>query len=101
MKINSVKNTKLYDVIDSIMLSDKTYKQSENGQSSHVLLLSSTKYSKSDVIKAIEKLFDAKVESVRTLIRSVHSRSFRGVRSLFKQKIAYVKLKSGSLVVDS
>ncbi len=97
MEINTVKNIKLYDVIKSLHLTDKSYKQNSANQSSYAFVLTNPAYSKTEVKEAIEKIFGVSIDSIRTLIRLSHSKSFKGNRKISKVKIAYITLKSGSI----
>lgn len=96
MAVNVLKNSNLYDVIVKKLFTDKVYKNSQNNSNFYAFEVN-VKYQKNDVKNAIEGIFGVKVGRVNILNRYSLSRSFRGKRSQFNTKIAYVYLVSGSI----
>ena len=96
LAVQTIKNIKLYNVIKKRHLTDKTYKINKI-DSSYYCFFVDNKADKILIKKAVEEIFNVKVSSVNTLIRNSISKSFKGNRSIKKEKIAYVKLSSGSI----
>lgn len=66
---------RLYDVIVSPVITEKSTMASENNQ---VVFKVARKATKTDIKKAVETLFDVKVKSVNTLVRKGKIKGFRG-----------------------
>ena len=91
----------IYDIIRGPVISDKAYKL--NRAQNKLVLEVHVDSNKSLIKDALEKLFDVKVESVRTLIRKdtntrVASRRYNAKPSVKKRKIAYVTLAEGHAI---
>jgi large subunit ribosomal protein L23 len=91
---------KLTDVIRRPLVTEKTTVMREEGRST-IAFEVATRATKVDVKRAVEKLFGAKVESVRTAL--VHGKvkrqgRFAGRRPDWKK--AYVRLKDGEKVPE-
>ena len=68
---------KLYDVILSPAITEKSTMASEYNQ---VVFNVARSASKPQIKKAVESLFDVKVEAVNTLVRKGKVKRFRGIR---------------------
>ncbi len=66
---------KIYDVIVSPAITEKSTLMSENNQ---VLFNVARTATKPEIKKAIEQLFDVKVKAVNTLVRKGKTKRFRG-----------------------
>lgn len=88
----------IYDIIKGPRISDKAYKL--NKDNSQLVLEVHVDATKPQVRNALEKLFNVKVDTVRTNIRKYRkTRGFNkknvGRPSMTKMKIAYVTLAEG------
>lgn len=87
-----------YDIIKGPIISDKAYKLNRTREQ---LVLQVHLQANKPVIKdAIEKLFNVKVEEVRTLIRKkskvrAASKRYNAAPNIVKDKVAYVTLAEG------
>ena len=89
-------NPKLYDVIRSPVITEKSTLASENGQ---VLFNVASTATKADIKKAVEELFKVKVTAVNTLNRKGKTKVFRGVRGRQSDvKKAIVTLAEGQSI---
>ena len=70
-----MKTERLYDVIVSPVITEKSTMASENNQ---VIFKVARKATKTDIKKAVETLFDVKVKAVNTLVRKGKIKGFRG-----------------------
>lgn len=87
---------RLYDVIVSPVITEKSTLASENNQ---VMFNVARNANKKDIKEAVEKLFEVKVKSVNTLVRKGKTKGFRGRygrQSDFKRAI--VTLEEGHSV---
>lgn len=87
---------RLYDVIVSPVITEKSTMASENNQ---VVFKVARTANKKDIKEAVEKLFDVKVKAVNTLVRKGKIKGFRGRtgrQSDFKRAI--VTLEEGHSV---
>jgi large subunit ribosomal protein L23 len=69
-------NPKLYDVIVSPVITEKSTMASENGQ---VMFNVSPTATKPQIKQAVEALFSVKVKAVNTLVRKGKEKRFRGM----------------------
>ncbi len=84
---------KVYDVIVSPAITEKSTMMSENNQ---VMFNVARSASKPKIKKAVETLFDVKVKSVNTLVRKGKVKRFRGVHGKQNDvKKAIVTLEEG------
>ena len=89
-------NPKLYDVIRSPVITEKSTLASENGQ---VLFNVASTATKADIKRAVEELFKVKVTAVNTLNRKGKVKVFRGVRGRQSDvKKAIVTLAEGESI---
>ena len=89
-------NPKLYDVIRSPIITEKSTLASENGQ---VMFNVASTATKADIKKAVEELFKVKVTAVNTLNRKGKTKVFRGVRGRQSDvKKAIVTLAEGQSI---
>lgn len=89
-------NPKLYDVIVSPVITEKSTLASENGQ---VMFNVAATATKSDIKKAVEALFSVKVKAVNTLVRKGKEKRFRGVLGRQSDvKKAIVTLQDGQSI---
>jgi large subunit ribosomal protein L23 len=89
-------NPKLYDVIRSPIITEKSTMASENGQ---VMFNVASTATKPQIKEAVEALFSVKVKAVNTLVRKGKVKRFRGM--LGKQsdvKKAVVTLEDGQSI---
>lgn len=89
-------NPKLYDVIRSPIITEKSTMASESGQ---VMFNVASTATKPQIKKAVEALFSVKVKAVNTLVRKGKVKRFRGM--LGKQsdvKKAVVTLEDGQSI---
>lgn len=88
-----MKLERLYDVILSPAITEKSTMMSEHNQ---VLFNVARSASKPDIKQAVETLFGVKVKSVNTLLRKGKVKRFRGVRGKQSDvKKAIVTLEEG------
>lgn len=88
----------IYDIIKGPIISDKAYKL--NKTLNQLLLEVHLRANKPMIKKALEKLFDVKVKTLRTLIRKnktmrAQERRFNAHPTIECKKIAYVTLAEG------
>ena len=89
-------NLKLYDVIVSPVITEKSTMASENGQ---VMFNVSPTATKPQIKKAVEALFSVKVKAVNTLVRKGKEKRFRGmVGRQSDVKKAIVTLEDGQSI---
>ena len=89
-------NPKLYDVIVSPVITEKSTMASENGQ---VMFNVSPTATKPQIKKAVEALFSVKVKAVNTLVRKGKEKRFRGmVGRQSDVKKAIVTLEDGQSI---
>ena len=85
---------KLYRILLSPHVSDKSYMVADSH--SQIVFKVAKDANKSQIKKAVEKLFDVKVDKVNTLNFSGKSRRFGRIQGTTKSwKKAYVKLQEG------
>ena len=84
---------KLYDIIRAPVITEKATYASENNQ---VVFRVANSATKPEIKKAVETLFNVKVESVNTLVRKGKTKRFRGFVGRQKDvKNAVVTLAEG------
>ena len=89
-------NPKLYDVIVSPVITEKSTMASENGQ---VMFNVAPTATKTEIKQAVEALFSVKVKAVNTLVRKGKVKRFRGViGKQSDQKKAIVTLEDGQSI---
>ena len=92
--MNNISSAKLYDILVSPVSTEKSVLRQEQGQ--YTFFIKSTT-SKSDVKKAVEKLFEKKVESVNIIASRTKTKKQRngkiGRKTIMKKAI--VKLQKG------
>lgn len=94
----------IYDIIKGpLVFSEKAAKL--NRAQNQLVLEVHTNSNKALIKEALEKLFDVKVEQVRTLIRKksnnrVAARRYKARPTIHKRKIAYVTLKEGHSIAS-
>jgi large subunit ribosomal protein L23 len=93
----------IYDIIKGPLVSDKAYKL--NRTQNQLVLEVHVDSNKALIKEALEKLFDVKVDQVRTSIRKhannrVASRRFKARPTMHKRKIAYVTLQEGHSIAS-
>ncbi len=87
-----------YDIIKGPLISDKAYKL--NKKKNQLVLRVHPDANKPSIKKAIEKLFNVKVQDVRTLVRKKSkslstAKRYNATPVIKKSKIAYVTLAEG------
>jgi large subunit ribosomal protein L23 len=89
----------IYEVIRSPLLSEKMYRQMQNNI---YVFLTHTRADKNNIRAAVEKIYNVKVRSVKTLTRNVELRPYKkAVRSrtrVSKRKIAFVRLEKENTI---
>ncbi|MEM6383470.1 MAG: 50S ribosomal protein L23 [Pseudomonadota bacterium] len=89
-------NPKLYDVIVSPVITEKSTMASEDGQ---VMFNVAPTATKTEIKQAVEALFSVKVKAVNTLVRKGKVKRFRGViGKQSDQKKAIVTLADGESI---
>ncbi|MBV6658548.1 MAG: 50S ribosomal protein L23 [Devosiaceae bacterium] len=89
-------NPKLYDVIVSPVITEKSTLASENGQ---VMFNVAPTATKTEIKKAVEALFSVEVKAVNTLVRKGKVKRFRGVLGRQSDvKKAIVTLEDGQTI---
>ena len=89
-------NPKLYDVILSPVITEKSTMASENGQ---VMFNVARTATKTEIKAAVEALFSVKVTAVNTLVRKGKTKRFRGVKGRQSDvKKAIVTLADGQSI---
>jgi len=89
-----VKKVDLYKVLLAPHVSDKAYRVAD--QSKQIVFRVAPDATKADIKKAVESLFEVKVESVNTVNVKGKARNFGGMRGMTKAwKKAYVRLEQG------
>lgn len=88
----------VYDIIKGPVISDKAYRL--NRQLNQLVLNVHVKATKPMIKDALEKLFDVKVDAVRTTIRSYKkgrgiSKKYKSTPKITKDKIAFITLAQG------
>ncbi|QED23190.1 50S ribosomal protein L23 [Candidatus Deianiraea vastatrix] len=96
MNVQVIKKISLYSVIKKRVLTDKTYRINKQDPLVYTFVVD-LKSDKGIIKNAVESIFAVKVDTVNTMRKFSISRSFKGRRSKKEIKIAYVKLKSGSI----
>ncbi|MDR0625218.1 MAG: 50S ribosomal protein L23 [Holosporales bacterium] len=82
-----------YDIVRYPITTEKSTRIGENDQ---YLFVVDKKASKSDIKRAVERIFEVKVKAVNTLIRKGKRKSFKGrVGVLSDLKRAFVRLEKG------
>lgn len=89
-------NPKLYDVIRSPIITEKSTMASENGQ---VMFNVASTATKPQIKAAVEALFSVKVKAVNTLVRKGKEKRFRGMIGRQSDvKKAIVTLEDGQTI---
>lgn len=90
---NSVSEDKIYDIVRSPLVTEKTTRISENNQVAFEVSKNATK---TEIKSAVEHVFDVKVKSVNTLISKGKTKRWKGmVGKRSDVKKAYVTLEEG------
>jgi len=88
-----VSRARMYEVIRSPLITEKTTNGSEHGQVTFRVARDATK---PEIKQAIEGLFKVKVKAVNTLVRKGKDRRFRGIKGRTSDsKRAIVTLEEG------
>lgn len=92
----TVSRARMYEVIRSPLITEKTTNGSEHGQVTFRVAMDA---SKPEIKQAIEGLFKVKVKAVNTLVRKGKSRRFRGIKGVQSDvKKAVVTLEEGQFI---
>ena len=98
--INNKVDISLFDVISSPLITEKSTRQSEHSQ---VAFLVDKTATKDKIKKAVEFIFNVKVEAVNTLILAGKKRKFRGKigQKIDKKKAIITLVKGQTLDIAS
>ncbi|MHA1539921.1 MAG: 50S ribosomal protein L23 [Alphaproteobacteria bacterium] len=90
---NSVSEQKIYDIVRSPLVTEKTTRVGEHNQVAFEVSKSATK---PEIKAAVEHVFDVKVKSVNTLVSKGKTKRWKGmVGKRSDVKKAYVTLEAG------